>query len=252
MIKIKIKTRKLTESDPSGQENNFGIYAQNIDVVNYILVDMSALSNLIEKNRSKPGMPVSSKLLTKDALFNAGVVAGGLELGKASEQLQGPCLDGYNVNGSVMNPKFAGQGIGKWLYKLAMSYIGDPIIPDRSSVSTSAQRVWASLERDGSVKKDFDIEYYGDSDTPKKFKISKLDTGDETPPPADDCEPTKTKNAPEFLNKAYQTGQFAGESKKLIAKLSKYVQKNIAEPSAFYSNLIEANNKLFATRLGSG
>lgn len=252
MIKIKIKSRKLTESDPSGQENNFGVYAQNSDVINYILVDMTALSNLIEKNRVKPGQPVSSKPLTKEALFNAGVVAGGLELDKASQQLSGPCMDGYNVNGSVMAPKFAGKGLGKWLYKLAMSYVGDPVIPDRSSVSPSAQRVWASLEKDASVKKDFDVDYYGDSDTPKRFKITKLDTGDETPPPGDDCEPTKTKNAPDFLNRAYQTNKFSSESKKLIAKLSKYVEKNIAEPSAFYSNLIEANNKLFATRLGSG
>lgn len=249
MIKLKIKTSKLTESDPSGKINNFGVYAQSGDVINYILVDMDSLSSLVEKNRSEPGMPISSKLLTKDALFGAGVVAGGLELGKASEQLSGPCMDGYNVNGSVMNPKFAGQGLGKWLYKLAMGYIGNPIIPDRSNVSVSAQRVWNSLNKDTSVKKDFKVDYYGDSDTPKKFKISKLDTEDETPPPIDDCVPTKTKDAPDFLNKAYQTNKHASENKKLMNKLTKYVQKNITEPSAFYDNLIKANFKLFSTRL---
>jgi hypothetical protein len=247
MIKIKLKS-KLKEAGPSDniQQNDFGVYANTGDVVDYILVDMNALKQLVSKSGS--AIPISSKLLTPDALFDAGVVAGGLELKKASKELYGPCLDSYAVKASSLSEKFTGKGLGKELYKLAMGHLGHPLIPDRSNVSEPAQRVWASLERDGTVKKDFDMEYYGDSDTPKKFKISKLDTNDETPPPGDDCLPTKTKNAPEFLNRAYNTNQFASRSKQLANKLSAYVKKNIAEPSAFYESLIETNFKLFVSR----
>lgn len=250
MIKLNIKSR-LAESGPSGViENNFGVYAAQNDVTNYILVDMNALASLVDK--LSPGMPIKSNLLTKDALFNAGVVAGGLELSKASELMYGPCMDAFNVNGSVMRPDLAGKGLGKYMYKLAMGYVGAPIIPDRSNVSKSAQRVWGSLERDAGVKKDFKIKYYGDSDKPKVFTVSKLDTADETPPPADNCDPTSTKNAPEFLNRAYQTRALKGENKKLIDNLKKFVASRIQNPGVFYTNLIAANNKLFSTQLGKG
>jgi hypothetical protein len=229
-------------------ENNnldYGIIIDKGNDIKFILVDLSQF-------------PKTDSYSAKEFLESSKpFLIGSLELQKGSSANMGPCLDAYNVNGSSIQQKYEGKGIGKMMYKLAMAYVyntdgGASMMPDRRSVSDSAKRVWSSLEREpeSEVQTGFQVKYKG-----KNYKLTKLDGYEETPPIIDDCEINKI-DSENFINKAYRSPKLIKQVEYLISKADDKLNQRdakgkpiITNKEDFIKQLVKAANTLFARRL---
>jgi hypothetical protein len=86
------------------------------------------------------------------ALVQTGVFLGMLSFTKNRYE-KGICFNAAEVSRSAVFGKWQGKGYGKLLYLLALAKLnGAPMMADRFSVSSEAERVWKSLESDSSIE----------------------------------------------------------------------------------------------------
>ena len=64
------------------------------------------------------------------------------------------CMDAWEVSTSSVYPDWQGKKLGRLLYGFAMMTVSpEPIMADRSSVSSKARKVWKSMESNPAIKK---------------------------------------------------------------------------------------------------